>query len=72
MDFFALYSPFSSNFTKASLDSIEKHENNFGKLCMKMGESFPLAYAGFFNGGVSVTSHRDDVCFCDVTAIIMP
>ena len=21
----------------------------------------PVAYAGFFNGGVSVTSHRDDV-----------
>ena len=31
-----------------------------------------VAYAGFFNGGFSVTSHRDDVSFSDVTAIIMP
>ena len=32
----------------------------------------PVAYAGFLNGGVSVTSHRDDASLCDVTAIIMP
>ena len=31
-----------------------------------------VGYAGFFNGGFSVTSHRDDVSFSDVTAIIMP
>ena len=31
-----------------------------------------VAYAGFFKGGVSVTSHRDDVSFSDVTASIMP
>ena len=31
-----------------------------------------VAYAGFINGVVSVMSHRDDVRFCDVTAIIMP
>ena len=24
-------------------------------------DTYPVAYAGFFNGGVSVTSHRDDV-----------
>ena len=33
---------------------------------------YPVAYAGFFNGWVSVTSHRDDVIFSDVTVIIMP
>ena len=32
----------------------------------------PVAYAGFFNGGGSVMSHRDDVSFSDVTATIMP
>ena len=32
----------------------------------------PMVYAGFFNGGVSVRSHCDDINFSDVTAIIMP
>ena len=35
-------------------------------------DSQSVAYAGFFNGGVSVTSHRDGVSFSDVTAIIVP
>ena len=31
-----------------------------------------VAYAGFCNGEILATSHRDDVSFSDVTAIIMP
>ena len=31
-----------------------------------------VAYAGFCNGGILTTPHRDDVSFCDVTAITVP
>ena len=52
----------------------ESCESEDGKLSLHIAVQWgrAVAYAGFFNGGVSVTSHRDDVSFSDVTAIIMP